>query len=277
MLQEQGINHPRPAVIRRKYMSVLTGLAGALADGSIQLVDLTTPLSSETPVLSLPDPFANTVGLSLSPVSHYDQAGPAWAWNDVSVGEHAGTHLDAPVHWISGKDGKSVDEIEPSRLVGPLVVIDRTAEVEQNPDFLLEPEDFEAWEREHGAFPANCWVIYRTGWSSRGGSPADFINADEAGPHTPGVSARGAKWLAEHDSISGFGVETVGIDAGQAGTFDPMFPAHDYLLGADKYGLTSLRNVEKLPVVGAMITVAPLPIVGGTGSPARVYALVERS
>lgn len=256
-------------------MSVLAGLAAALQDGSVEVVDLTTPLSGDTPILNLPQPLANTVGLSLSPVSKFDEAGPAWAWNDVTVGEHAGTHLDAPVHWISGKDGKSVDQIEPRRLVGPLVVIDKSAEAAQDADFLLEPEHFEQWQAEHGPLPENCWVVFRTGWSARGGNAADFINADEAGPHTPGVSVAGAKWIAANSSISGFGVETVGIDAGQAANFDPMFPAHSYLLGADKYGLTSLRQVEKLPAVGATLVVAPLPIVGGTGSPSRVYALVN--
>lgn len=258
-------------------MSVISGLAAALSAGSVEVVDLTTPLSSDTPILNLPQPLANTVGLSLSPVSNFDDAGPAWAWNDVTVGEHAGTHLDAPVHWISGRDGKSVDQIEPGRLVGPLVVIDKSAEAADNPDFLLEPEHFEQWQVEHGQLPDNCWVIFRTGWAARGGNAADFVNADDAGPHTPGVSVEGAKWIAANDSISGFGVETVGIDAGQAGTFEPMFPVHSFLLGADKYGLTSLRQVEKLPAVGAMLVVAPLPIVGGTGSPTRAYALVERS
>jgi kynurenine formamidase len=258
-------------------MSVLSGLVAALADGSIEVIDLTTPLSSDTPILNLPQPLANTVGLSLSPVSNFDDAGPAWAWNDVTVGEHAGTHLDAPVHWITGRDGKSVDQIEPARLIGPLVVIDKSAEAAENPDFLLGPEDFERWQEEHGQLPENCWVIFRTGWSARGGNAADFVNADESGPHTPGVSVEGAKWLADNASISGFGVETVGIDAGQAAGLDPMFPVHSFLLGADKYGLTSLRQVERLPAVGATLVVAPLPIVGGTGSPARAFALVERS
>ena len=256
-------------------MSVVKALITALGDGSVEVLDLTTPLSRDTPILNLPEPFANTVGLSLSPVSNFDDAGPAWAWNDVSVGEHAGTHLDAPVHWISGRDGKSVDQIEPSRLIGPLVVIDKTAEVLEDPDFLLEPEHLEQWQEEHGMLPDNCWIIFRTGWSARGGNAADFLNADEAGPHTPGVSAAGAQWLAGNASISGFGVETVGIDAGQAATFDPMFPVHSFLLGADKYGVTSLCQVDRLPVLGATLIVAPLPIVGGTGSPARVYALVE--
>lgn len=258
-------------------MSVVAGLITALGDGSVEILDLTTPLSRDTPILNLPAPFANTLGLSLSPVSNFDDVGPAWAWNDVTVGEHAGTHLDAPIHWISGRDGKSVDQIEPSRLVGPLVVLDKSEEVAQNPDFLLEPEHFEQWQVEYGALPDNCWIIFRTGWSDKGGNAADFVNADDAGPHTPGVSVAGAKWIAGNDSISGFGVETVGIDAGQAANFDPMFPVHSFLLGADKYGVTSLQQVDKLPVVGATLIVAPLPIVGGTGSPARVFALVEAS
>ena len=258
-------------------MSVLSGLAAALSDGSIEVIDLTTPLSAGTPILSLPQPLANTVGLTLSPVSTFDDAGPAWAWNDVTVGEHAGTHLDAPVHWITGREGKSVDRIEPRRLVGPAVVIDKTAEAAQDPDFVLEPEHFEQWQQEHGQLPENCWVLFRTGWSARGADAADFVNADENGPHTPGVSVAGAKWIAGNDRISGFGVETVGIDAGQAANMDPMFPVHSFLLGADKYGVTSLRNLDRLPAVGATLVVAPLPIVGGTGSPSRVYALVEAS
>lgn len=258
-------------------MSELSGLIGALAKGSLEVVDLTTPLSSNTPILRLPEPFSNTTGLSLSPVSNFDDVGPAWAWNDVTVGEHAGTHLDAPVHWITGRGGKSVDQIDPSRLVGPLVVIDKSDEVAANPDFMLEVEDFERWEQDHGKFPDNCWVIFRTGWSARCDSVDEFLNADQTGPHTPGVSVDGAKWLAWNVSVSGFGVETVGIDAGQAANLDPMFPVHSYLLGADKYGLTSLQHVEKLPTTGALLVVAPLPIVGGTGSPARAFALVDRS
>jgi kynurenine formamidase len=258
-------------------MSVLGGLTAALSDGSIEVIDLTTPLSVDTPILNLPQPLANTVGLTLSPVSNFDDAGPVWAWNDVTVGEHAGTHLDAPVHWITGREGKSVDRIEPRRLVGPAVVIDKTAEAAQDPDFVLEPEHFEQWQQEHGQLPENCWVLFRTGWSARGENAADFVNADENGPHTPGVSVAGAKWIAGNDRISGFGVETVGIDAGQAANMDPMFPVHSFLLGADKYGVTSLRNLDRLPAVGATLVVAPLPIVGGTGSPSRVYALVEAS
>ena len=256
-------------------MSVLGELGAALSAGTVQVVDLTTPLREDTPILRLPDPFANTVGLSRSPVSAFDDAGPAWAWNNLELGEHAGTHLDAPVHWITGRNGRSVDEIEPARLVGPAAVLDVTAEVEADADFLLEPEHLERWEAEHGRLPENCWVLLRTGWSSRGDDAERFLNADENGPHAPGPSAAAAQWLAAHPHVTGFGVETVGIDAGAAGGFDPPFPAHHHLLGHDTYGLTSLRNLDRLPAVGAQLVVAPLPIVGGTGSAARVLALVE--
>ena len=109
----------------------------------------------------------------------------------------------------------------------------------------------------------------------RGGSEAEFLNADETGSHTPGVSVECAQWLATEREITGLGVETVGVDAGLAGGFDPAFPVHYHFLGNDKYGLTSLRNLGSLPPTGAVIVVSPLPIVGGTGSPSRVLAIVE--
>ena len=257
-------------------MPVLAPLLTALASGDVELIDLTAPLSPQTPVLQLPAPFANTIPLSLERVSDFDDAGPMWGWNNIHTGEHTGTHLDAPAHWVTGRDGATVDRVPPARLVGPAVVVDVTAQVDADADFLLEPEHLLAWEAEHGELPAGAWVLLRTGWSARSGSQESFLNADEDGPHTPGPSAAAAQWLATERAVAGLGVETVGIDAGAAGGFTPPFPAHHFLLGADRYGLTQLQHLDRLPVTGAVLVVAPLPIVGGTGSPARVYALVER-
>lgn len=254
-------------------MNEVNALLAALADGNATVVDLTSPLSAETPILQLPEPFANTIPISLDKVSDFDDDGPMWSWNNVHTGEHTGTHVDAPTHWKSGRDGKSVDRIEPSRLVGPAVVLDFTAEAAADADFLLEPEHFEKWQADNGAFPDGAWLLFRTGWSAYNTDAERFANADENGPHTPGVSVAGSEWLAA-SNISGFGVETVGIDAGQAAGMEPPFPVHYNLLGADKYGLTSLQNLEQLPVTGALLVVAPLPIVGGTGSPARAFAIV---
>ena len=257
-------------------MSVLSAVLDAARSGAVEIVDLTTPLQASTPILELPPPLANTSRFRLEELSRYDDRGPAWYWNDIHTGEHTGTHLDAPVHWITGRDGLDVSQAPLSTLVGPAAVIDRTAEVERDPDFLLEVDHVRAWEAEHGGLPKGGWLLYRTGWSARGDDAAAFANADETGPHTPGVSPECARWLAEESPISGFGVETVGTDAGTAHSFDPPFPCHAALMGSGKYGLTQLQNLALLPPTGAVLLTAPLPIVSGSGSPARVLALVER-
>jgi kynurenine formamidase len=254
-------------------MTAVDTLLAALASGAVRIVDLTAPLSPGTPVLRLPAPFANTIPLSLERVSDFDEAGPFWGWNNIHTGEHTGTHLDAPVHWATGRDGHSVDTIPPARLIGPAVVLDFAEQARADPDFLLEPEHLDAHVAEYGPLPEGAWLIFKTGWSRFNQDADAFLNADQHGPHTPGVSASAARWLAA-SPITGFGVETVGIDAGQAGGLEPPFPAHFYLLGADKYGLTQLQNVDQLPPAGALILASPLPIVGGTGSPTRAFAVV---
>jgi kynurenine formamidase len=257
-------------------MSVLQALMSGVSGGTIEVVDLTAPLSSETPILKLPGEFGNTVPFSLEEISRYDDRGPAWYWNNIHTGEHTGTHLDAPLHWVTAKDGEDVSQIAPRRLIAPAVVVDVSGRVAADPDFLLEVDDVKRWEAEHGPLPDGGWLLLRTGWDARAGSQDDFLNADETGPHTPGISVEAAKWLAGQSPIIGLGVETVGTDAGAAHSFDPPFPCHSFLLGAGKYGLTQLRNLHRLPPTGAVVIASPLPIVGGSGSPTRVLALIER-
>jgi kynurenine formamidase len=247
----------------------LTALATGLADGSVRVVDLTQPLSESTPVLILPPPFANTPGLSRVEISRYDERGPAWAWATLTVGEHVGTHFDAPIHWITGQDGEDVASAAPAKLVAPCAVIDKSAEAAEDPDYLLTLDDVKAFEAEHGALPEGGWLFLRTGWDARAADQDAFLN--EA--HTPGPDVECARYLAEQAPSVGFGVETVGTDAGAAHSFDPPFPVHNFLLGAGKYGLTQLANLAELPPTGAIAIVAPLKLVGGTGSPSRVLAL----
>jgi kynurenine formamidase len=257
-------------------MPVLAELAGALASGTVEVIDLTAPLSSSTPTLQLPPQFGQTAKFEFEEISRYDERGPAWYWNNFRTGEHTGTHFDAPKHWITGQDGEDVASAPPRRLVGPAAVLDFSVHAAENPDFLLDVDDIRAWENDHGLLPEGGWLLYRTGWDARSGSQEAFLNADEDGPHTPGMSAECAHWLAEQSPVIGLGVETVGTDAGAAAGFDPMFPCHTLMHGAGKYGLTQLQNLAQLPPVGAVVIVAPLEIVGGSGSPARVLALVER-
>ncbi|MGY1650295.1 cyclase family protein [Geodermatophilus sp. SYSU D01119] len=257
-------------------MSLLSSFAEALASGSLEVVDLTAPLSSSTPVIQLPPPFAQTARFELEELSRYDDRGPAWYWNNFRTGEHTGTHFDAPNHWVTGRDGDDVASVPAGRLVAPAVVLDFSAQVAEDPDFLLEVEHVQEWEAAHGPLPEGGWLLYRTGWDTRAFSQEDFLNADENGPHTPGISPACARWLAEEAPVIGLGVETVGTDAGAAHSFDPPFPCHAALMGSGKYGLTQLQNLDRLPPTGALLVAAPLPIVSGSGSPARVLALVER-
>jgi kynurenine formamidase len=257
-------------------MSVLSDLVKALGDGRVEVVDLTAPLSERTPILQLPPPFANTQRFALQEISNFDERGPGWYWNNFSAGEHVGTHFDAPVHWISGRDGPDVSQVPPRQLVGPAVVIDKSAQCASDPDFLLEISHIEEWQRQYGPLPEGGWLLFRTGWDSRAHDQAAFLNANDTGPHTPGVSVELARWLGEKAPVIGFGVETVGTDAGTAHSFQPAFPCHQFLLGARKYGLTQLANLAQLPPTGSVLVAAPLPIVGGSGSPTRVLAFVPR-
>jgi kynurenine formamidase len=258
-------------------MSVLSALAEAIRSATVDVIDLTAPLSSSTPILQLPEPFGNTVPFTLHEVSRYDERGPAWYWNDISTGEHTGTHFDAPIHWVTGRDGQDVSQVPLTRLIAPAVVLDFSAQAAADADFLLEVDHIKEWESQHGALPEGGWLLYRTGWDTRSHDQDTFLNANETGPHTPGVSVECARWIAQESPVIGFGVETVGTDAGAAHSFDPPFPCHSSMLGADKYGLTQLQNLALLPPHGAMIIVSPLPITGGSGSPCRALALVERA
>jgi len=256
---------------------LLGQLAQALASGRVEVVDLTQPLSPDTPVIGLPPQFGASPGFSSEVISRYDEKGPAWYWSTITLGEHTGTHFDAPVHWITGRDRQEncCATIPAQRLVGPACVIDVSAEVARDPDFLLTPERIERWEAEHGRIPAGAWVLLRTDWSKRS-DPEEFLNVGEDGPHSPGFAPEASRLLAQERDVLGVGVETVGTDAGQAAGFDPPFPSHNYMHGAGRYGLASLCNLDRLPPTGAILLAAPLKIVNGSGSPARVVALVER-
>ncbi|GIV79124.1 cyclase family protein [Litorilinea aerophila] len=255
--------------------TLLAQLVGALNQGQIQVVDLTQPLGPDTPVIELPPIFAQSPGLTVERISYYDDAGPMWYWNTIRLGEHTGTHFDAPAHWITGRDlpDNTTDTIPPRRFIGPACVVDVSREVAEDEDFVLTPDHVLAWERDHGVIPAGAWFLMRTDWSKRRGREA-FLNVREDGAHSPGFTPECVRFLAQERDVLGVGVETVGTDAGQAANFDPPFPAHNIMQGAGKFGLASLCNLDQLPPVGAVVIAAPLKLVNGSGSPLRVLALV---
>ena len=257
--------------------NALAALATAMSSGDVETVDLTHTLDADFPVIVLPPEFGQCAPFRAEVVSRYDERGPGWYWQNISMCEHTGTHFDAPIHWISGKDlpNASVDAIPAGAFVRPVCVIDCSQECAQDEDFLLTPDFIQAWEKKHGQVPANHWVLMRSDWSRRSG--AAYLNMREDGAHSPGPSSDAVKFLVEERGIVGFGTETVGTDAGQAAHFSPPYPAHHLFHGAGKYGLQCLSNLDQLPPTGAILICPPLKIKNGSGSPLRVLALVDRS
>jgi kynurenine formamidase len=254
--------------------TVLASLAQHIAGGGLRLIDLTHTLSPDFPTIVMPPELGQSQPFRMERISCYDGSGPAWYWNNISFGEHTGTHFDAPIHWFTGKDLplNTVDTLPTRDMVAPANVIDCSAQSTANPDFLMTISDVEAWEEKHGRIAPRSWVLLRTDWSKKSGR--DYANLQDDGAHTPGPDAAVMRWLVEHRDIIGFGTETIGTDAGQAGHFSPPYPAHHYLHGEGRYGLQCLANLDQLPATGAIVIAAPLKIKHGSGSPLRVLALM---
>jgi kynurenine formamidase len=265
---KKGAAQPRPATLH--------GLLGAVAaSGEAHIVDLTQTLSPDFPPIVLPPEMGQSRPFRSEEISRYDERGPAWYWNNVSFGEHTGTHFDAPIHWISGRDlpNNSTDTLPVAHFIAPACVIDCSKEAEANADFLLTVAHLRAWEKQHGCIPARAWVLMRTDWSKRT-DPVAYQNLDETGQHTPGPDPDCVRFLVNERDVFGFGTETIGTDAGQAAHLSPPYPCHYYMHGAGKYGLQCLCNLDRLPPTGALIVAAPLKIRQGSGSPLRVFAIV---
>jgi len=256
--------------------AILRELLAELERGQLQVVDLTQPLGPETPVIGLPPMFASSPGVTMEVISRYDEKGPAWYWNALHLGEHTGTHFDAPVHWVSGKDlpNNATDSILPERFIGPAFVLDCSKEAAGDPDFLLSRDFIVKWEAKHGRIARKSWVLMRTDWSKRQ-DPVEYQNYDEEGQHTPGPDVEAVKFLVAERDVLGFGTESIGTDAGQAYHLRPPYPCHYYMHGAGRYGLQCLTNLDQLPPTGALVIAAPLKIRNGSGSPLRALALVH--
>ena len=263
--------------------NILVTLGAMLLSGEVKVVDCTATLGPNTPIIRLPEDFAqNTPKVEIHKISEYDSDGPFFAWNWMKLGEHSGTHFDAPHHWISGKDFEDgyTDTMDMQRVIAPVNVIDCSAEAAKNADFLLTPDHVKIWEVEHGEINPGEWVVMRTDWDKRAYDEDLFLNDDldphEDGSHSPGPTTECIDYLLSK-GIVGWGSQCIGTDAGMAGKFSPPYPAHNYLHRDNCFGLASLANLDQLPPKGAILMAAPLKIENGTGSPIRALALVPRS
>ena len=257
--------------------SLLMNLLGGITGGSIKVVDLTMTLDRKVPTIVLPPELGQSWPFRMEEISRYDARGPATYWNNFSCGEHTGTHFDAPIHWISGKDlpNNATDTILPEMFVAHACVIDCCAEADDDPDFLLTIKDVKSWEKENGLIPPRSWLLMRTDWSLKT-DPVEYLNMGEGGAHTPGPDQELIPWLINERDVIGFGCEAVGTDAGQAAHFTVPMPCHHLMHGNGRFGLPGLTNLDKLPPQGSVLITPPLKIRQGSGSPIRVLGLTSK-
>jgi kynurenine formamidase len=237
-----------------------TGLLERALSGEATWVDLTHPLHEKT--VSWPGgiPFKKTL------LADYPQGFRMFKFE---MAENVGTHVDAPAHFVQGTP--TIDRIPLSRLIGPAVVVDVTDEVKQNPDYRLTREDLRAWETRFGKIPVGGIVIMRTGWGKRAGDLTRYRNMDsQKVMHFPGFSKRSAEFLTRERDISGIGIDTLSLDHGPS----TDFPVHKVMLGAGKFQIENLANLDRLPGKGAIVFVMPINVKDGTQAEARVIALV---
>jgi kynurenine formamidase len=224
--------------------------------------DLTHVLSPAFPVLPVYQP------LKMEPVYTVETVGVAV--NQLTMHEHIGTHVDAPSHFTDS--GRTTDELHARELVAPLVVVRITERAERDPAAQLEVDDVLAWESRNGRLPAGCFVAMDSGWSMRALRPGEFLNEDSGGTwRFPGIGARAAEFLVAEREIVGAGVDTFSLDPGPTPLDD--LASHAVLLGSDKYGIECLADLAGVPEVGATLVVGAPKHSGGTGGPARVFAL----
>ena len=219
------------------------------------MIDLTAPLGPETP------PWPGGVGLEADVTATYDPHG-AYV-RRVHVDEHIGTHLDAPAHFARG--GVTAEAIDASRLVCPALVVDVRVACAADRDHAVTAADLEAFEHDHGSIPAGSAVLLLTGWDAFRDDHARYLTD----LRFPGLAPSGAHALVDR-GVFGVGIDTMGIDPGVADTF----PAHHVTLGAGLWHLEGLVDLHRLPPTGATVIVGALRLVGGSGTPARVFAIV---
>ena len=226
-----------------------------------RVVDLSHPIGPDIPV------WPGDPAVGFDPAADLDSDG--YFLRRFSMGEHSGTHLASPATFQAG--GAGPDDLPASSLILPAVVIDVSVNADRNHDYTLAPDDVQDWERRHGRVPAGAIVLLHTGWHRYWGQPDRFINqGDDRAMHTPGFSADAATLLLERRGAAGLGTDTHGIDAGT----DAALRVSRMALARSALVLECLNNLDELPPTGATIFVGRLRLVGGSGSPASVIALI---
>jgi len=231
-----------------------------LAKGFRDVHDLTHTFTPKTPVFPAFKPIQIKPRFSITKDGFFA--------NEITFDEHTGTHMDGPAHFVPG--GATADMLPADKFIAPLAVINIESRAAKNADAVVTVDDVLAWEKQHGRVPAGAFVAMYSGWGARIANAERFLNKDAKGTmHAPGFSEEVAKFLTKERDIVGAGVDTLSLDIAAAS----KFVAHLAFLGAGKYGVELLANLNAVPAAGATIVVGGPKHEGASGGPCRVYAL----
>lgn len=263
---QEAIRH---ALSRRRVFGAAAAFAAtAVAPAALaaprsakRVIDLTHTMSSDFPT------FDGTPGIEMQKVFDLKKDGyNLYRWQLI---EHSGTHLDAPIHF--SESGIAVEQIPAATLVVPLAVINVANQAAKNPDYQLSRADLAAWERRHGRLPDNSCVAMDSGWARHVADKAKYVGKDASGVmHFPGVAPDAAAWLLKERKVVGIAVDTLSLDHGAS----KDFRTHVSWLGAGRWGLENVANLDAVPAAGATLVVGLAKVKGATGGPARLIALV---
>lgn len=189
--------------------------------------------------------------------------GSASCHHALSMGEHTGTHLDAPLHFVPPeRGGWGIDRALPESFLARMATLDANW---LGAGRALAARHMLEWESEHGRLEPGDAVFFRFGWDRFWHGPgghAAFLR------DWPGISRDLAELLVDRRVVLA-GCDCLSIDR----FGDAEFPAHRTLLGA---GIMIGENFNRLGQVPPVCSVAmlPLPVEGGSGAPLRAVALV---
>lgn len=270
------IESVREEISRRGFLTALGGAVAAaavaspveaqqkpvrLAKGFRDVHDLTHTFTPKIPVFPAFKPIQIKPKFSIGKDGFFA--------NEITFDEHTGTHMDGPAHFVTG--GPTADKLPADKFIAPLAVVSIEGKAAKDADAVVTVDDVLAWEKQHGRLPAGAFVAMYSGWGSRIGSADRFLNKDAKGTmHAPGFSEEVAKFLTKERDIVGVGVDTLSLDIAAAS----KFVAHLAFLGAGKYGVELIANLNAVPASGATIIVGAPKHEGASGGPVRVYAVV---
>ena len=258
MLSRRSFFQGSAAVAAGAVAATFAKTTPAMADGHAAFFDMTHTIGEEFPTYFGESQFSRE--------ALFNFADNGFNLFNLTVNEHTGTHLDAPLHFSA--DGASVDEIPINDLVAPLCVVNIAARAEGDADTQVTPDDLMAWIAANGEIPDGACVAMHSGWAGKVATDA-FRNFDGTAQHYPGFHVEAVQMLLETGARS-IAVDTLSLDYGLSGDF----ATHYAWLPEGRFGIECLAGLDQVPTSGATLIIGAPKHRGGTGGPARIFAMV---